>query len=80
MKKRAHELNREFLTEEVQMTSKYTKKCSNFPWCKRDANQNNIDFISPPLEWPYSRAVTTTNAGEDVTEQEPLYTVGGNAN
>jgi hypothetical protein len=29
---------------------------------------------------PESRAITTTNAGEDVAEQEPLYAVGGNAN
>jgi hypothetical protein len=28
MKKRAHELNREFSKEELQMTSKYMKKCS----------------------------------------------------
>jgi hypothetical protein len=28
MKKWAHELNREFSKEEVQMVSKYTKKCS----------------------------------------------------
>jgi hypothetical protein len=31
MKKWAHELNREFLKEEVQMASKYMKKCST-PW------------------------------------------------
>jgi GTP cyclohydrolase I len=29
MKEWAHELNREFSKEEVQMTSKYMKKCSN---------------------------------------------------
>jgi hypothetical protein len=32
------------------------------------------------LEWPYSRAKTTTNAGKDVVKQEPLYTAGGNSN
>jgi hypothetical protein len=30
MKKWAHELNREFSREEVQMASKYTKKCLTF--------------------------------------------------
>jgi hypothetical protein len=32
------------------------------------------------MQWPYSRAITTTNDGEDVTKQEPLYNVGGKAN
>jgi hypothetical protein len=36
--------------------------------------------LSAQFEWPYPRAITTTNAGEDVVKREPLYTVGGNAN
>jgi hypothetical protein len=40
----------------------------------------NIDFISSQLAWPCSRVITTTNAGEDVMKQEPLYAAGGNAN
>jgi hypothetical protein len=51
----------------------------NFLGNKRDANQNNT-YISPQLGWPYSRAITTLNAGKDVVKQEPIYTVGGNAN
>jgi hypothetical protein len=39
MKKWAHELNREFSKEEVQMASKYMKKCSSSLVIK-DANQN----------------------------------------
>jgi hypothetical protein len=31
-------------------------------------------------EWQSSITQTTTNAGEDVGEREPLYTVGGNIN
>jgi hypothetical protein len=37
------------------------------------------DFISPQLEWSYSRAITT-NTGEDTAKQKSFYTVGGNAN
>jgi hypothetical protein len=40
MKKRAHEFNREFSKEEVQMTSKYMKKCSTSLVIK-NANQTN---------------------------------------
>jgi hypothetical protein len=36
--------------------------------------------MSQQLEWPYSRAIITTNVGEDVVKQEPLYSVGKNAN
>jgi hypothetical protein len=39
VKKWAHELNREFSKEEVQMTNKYI--VFNFPGYKRDTNQNN---------------------------------------
>jgi hypothetical protein len=36
------------------------------------------EFTSPQLEWPYSRAKTTTTAGKDMAKQEPIYTVGRN--
>jgi hypothetical protein len=39
----------------------------NFPGYKRDVNQNYSDFMSPQLEWPYSR-VKTTNAGESAAK------------
>jgi hypothetical protein len=41
VKKWAHEINREFSKEEVQMASKYMKKCSASLGYKRDANQNS---------------------------------------
>jgi hypothetical protein len=40
MKKWAHELNREFSKEEVEIVSKYMKKCST-SLVIRDVNQNN---------------------------------------
>jgi hypothetical protein len=47
MNKWVHDLNREFSKKEVQMTSKYMKKCST-SLVIRDANQNNtcISFHS----------------------------------
>jgi hypothetical protein len=52
------------------------KKCSTFLAVK-DANQNYFKISSHHLEWPYSRAKTTTNTGKDMVE--PSYTVNGNA-
>jgi hypothetical protein len=53
----------------------------NSPGYKRNANQNYIKISSQPkLEWPYSRTISTTTAGEDVVKQEPLYTVSRNGN
>jgi hypothetical protein len=46
MKKWAHELNREFSKEEVQMANKYMKKCSTSLVLKRDATKNNT-YSSP---------------------------------
>jgi hypothetical protein len=52
----------------------------NFPgYENRCKSKQHLDFILSQLEWQYSRA-RTTNAGEDAAKQEPLYTVGRNAN
>jgi hypothetical protein len=80
MKKWAQELSREFSKEEVQMASKYMKKCSTSLVIKGCKSKQHLDFISPQLEWTESRVKTITNAGEDVVKQELLYIAGGNAN
>jgi hypothetical protein len=56
------------------------KKCSTFLVIKRCKSKQHLDFISLWLEWPYSKIMTTTNAGKDAAKQEPFYTAGGSAN
>jgi hypothetical protein len=80
MRKWAHELNREFSNEEVQVISQYMKKCSISLVIKGCKSKQHVDLISSQLKYPYSRAITTTNSGKDVVKQEPLYIFGGNAN
>jgi muramidase (phage lysozyme) len=42
------------------------------PWLqKRCKSKQHLDITSLQLERPYSRAVTTTNAGKDMVTQEP---------
>jgi hypothetical protein len=48
------------------MTSKYMKKCSTSLVIKEVQINKHLYFISFQLEWPYSRAIATTNAVEEV--------------
>jgi hypothetical protein len=58
------------------MASKYMKKCSISLVIKETQIKTTLRFHLTPC----SKAITATNADEDVAKQEPLYTVGGNTN
>jgi hypothetical protein len=58
------------------MANKYIQKCSTSVAIKGNANQNDNEILS----YPSYNGKKTKNAGEDVGEKYPLYTVGGNVN
>jgi hypothetical protein len=80
MKKWACGLNRQFSKEKVHMGNKYLKKCSTAPAIKEMQIKNSLRFHLTPVSVVISRTQTTTDAGDHVVKQEPLYTVHGNVN
>jgi hypothetical protein len=72
MNKWANEWNRAFSKEEVHMAKKLMKKCSPSLAIKEMQIKASLRFHLTPVK------NTTTNVGEDVGENEPLFTAGGN--
>jgi hypothetical protein len=70
VKKWAHELNKEFSKEEVQMASKYMKKCSTSLVIK-EMQIKTLRFHLILVRMTIIKDKTTTNAGEDMVKQEP---------
>jgi hypothetical protein len=61
------------------MTNKYMKKCSTSLAIKEMQIKTTLKISSDPVRITV-QSKTKTNAGKDTMKQEPLYTVGGNAN
>jgi hypothetical protein len=78
MKKWANELNRVFSKEEDQMAKKQTKKCSTYLFIKEMQIKTILRFHLTPVRMAIIKYTNTTNVCEDVGENEPSYTAGGN--
>jgi replication-associated recombination protein RarA len=79
MKKWAHELNREISKEEVQMASKYMRKCSTSLVIKEVQIKTALRCHLTLVKMVIIKG-KTTKADEDAAKQELLCTVCGNAN
>jgi hypothetical protein len=71
LKKWAHEFNREFLKEEVQIANKYMKKCSTSLAMKEIQIETTQRFHLTPVRMTIFKKKATVNAGEDVVKLKP---------
>jgi hypothetical protein len=74
----AFELDREFSKAEVQMASKYMKKCSTFLVIEKLQVKTKLISYLTAVRMTILRAIATTNTGEEAVKKE--FHFGGNEN
>jgi hypothetical protein len=72
MKKWTHELNREFLKEEVQMASKYMEKCSTSMVTKEMQIKTTLQFHLTPVRMAIIKINNNNNCWQECGETETL--------
>jgi hypothetical protein len=79
IKKRATELNRTFLKEEIQMAKKHMKKCSPSLAIKEMQIKTSLRFHFTPVRIDIIKNTTFNMCWRGCGEKGTLYTAGGNA-
>ena len=74
------DLNRHFSKEDIQMASKYMKRCSTLLVIREMQVRTAMRYHFTPVRRAMIKNLQAINAGEGLEKREPSYTVGGNAN
>ena len=74
------DLNRHFSKEDIQMASKYMKRCSTLLVIREMQVRTAMRYHFTPVRRALIKNLQAINAGEGLEKREPSYTVGGNAN
>jgi hypothetical protein len=70
-------LNREFSTEEYQMTEKHLNKCSTSLVIRKMRIKTTLKFHLTPVRIAKIKNQVTADAGKDVEKEEHFSIVGG---
>ena len=71
------DLNRHFSKEDIQMASKYMKRCSTLLVIREMQVRTAMRYHFTPVRRAMIKNLQAINAGEGLEKREPSYTVGG---